>query len=157
MQIGATSFGAKIPLPKDTGFGITVANGALIQVRQGIITRVFVMSKPISFGKDGSFGGALFGTEWFKVKDPDKGIMIKDFHKKLAELDLSSTLGLAKVDVSLTIYDDLNQPWYTIEKVNVKNQGGFVTTGFKLRAELIQTKVVGSHEKTKVANCIKSH
>jgi len=149
MKIAATSFGFKVPLPNEGSFGVTIANGVLILIRQGLITRTFVISKPVSFGKDGVFGGALLGTEWFKVKDPEKGILIADFNNKLADLTLSS--GVSKVDVSLKIYDENNQPWYSMERVDVDVEGGASTTGFKLRGNIKQSKTIkGQIQQTNV-------
>ncbi len=139
MRLTTTSLGATIPI-KSKAIGLSAFNGLHIKFKQGPIIRQFVMHKPVSLNKDGTFGVSLLGTKWFKVRDPDRGVMIKEFHGKTAQIEVSPAYGFSNVDIKLTIFDDQDQPWYTIEKINIPSNG-YATTGFRLRAKLIHGRI----------------
>ncbi len=147
MRIGCTSVGLKIPLvPKDFSLGVSGANGVWFEIKQGFVVNQFKMNSSISVSNNGVLGGVAFRTEWFEVRDPDKGVLIRNFDKKLAEVDITPLYCRPRVDVSLKIYDEYDQPWYyTMEKVNVLMKG-FITAKFHLREKMILTAVKGWHK-----------
>lgn len=147
LKIGITSGGVKIPWKK-LNLGISALNGVTLQVQQGFVVHQFAMKSTISFGFEGTLGAVLAITEWFKVADPDKGVLIKEFDGKLCEINVTPHCPKPIVDVELKIYDENNQnSYYDIGKVvNVPlTNANLMQTNFFLREPLKLHSVKGWH------------
>lgn len=130
MRVGVTSAGLKLA---------NIANGLLLGFRVSSLEYYFALTDSFSIGS-GAFGFALLGTDWFKVKNSTKKISIREFHEKKAQIEISGAYGYGKIDVKFSIFDKNNQPFYSIEKINIPSRG-FCLGGLKIREKIALSKI----------------
>lgn len=116
-----------------------LASGIILMAKTKMFERIFVISDPVEIHKmNTGFRATMMMMDDFEVSDPPKNVVIANMDRNLADIEVESRTA-SVADVKITICDELNQPYYTIEKYNVPYEG-FITSEFGIRGDLKAVK-----------------
>ncbi|MBT8341502.1 MAG: hypothetical protein KJP07_15965 [Desulfatitalea sp.] len=121
------------------GIGFEVGHFFFIDFELTMFRRLFLITDFIKFSPSGTgIETTSIVMKDVEVSNPPKNVTIADLNGHTADVTLTKN-GFSKMDIKLVIMDKMDQPHYTIEKVNVPYEG-FSTGDFNVRGKLALIK-----------------